>query len=78
MRSFIGPQTTIRATQIQTQSEIRRPVSGLSTFEEERQEVLASVLHSLATETPDIDRTAACFHLLRHLTSPASVTACRH
>ena len=45
---------------------------GFSTFEEERQEVLASVLQSVVADAKDPDRTAACFHLLRHLTSPHS------
>ncbi len=40
---------------------------AVSTFEEERREVLASVLFSLAVEPPDADRKAACVHLLRHL-----------
>ena len=44
----------------------------LSTFEEERREALAGVLHSLATDTPDPDRTAACVHLLWHLTAMAA------
>jgi hypothetical protein len=40
---------------------------AVATFDEERREVLASVLLSLAVEAPDPDRKAACVHLLRHL-----------
>jgi hypothetical protein len=77
MASIIGMGRSIRAAQL-SESKGRtsncpprfagRLSTALSTFEEERREVLASVLHSLSTEAPDPDRTAACFHLLRHLT----------
>lgn len=77
MTLFIGPEGSSRATRIpecnrRTSNypprDTRRRATALSTFEEERREVLASVLHALATEAPDPDLTAACFHLLRHLT----------
>jgi hypothetical protein len=77
MTRLIGPEGHSRATRIPEckgrtskypARDTRRPAPGLSTFEEERREVLASVLDSLATEAPDPDRTAACLHLLRHLT----------
>jgi hypothetical protein len=76
MKSFIGPQDSRRATWIPDcrrrisncpPGETRRLEPTLSTFEEERREALASVLHSLATEAPDPDRTAACCDLLWHL-----------
>ena len=36
-------------------------------WDEERREVLESVLQAMATTEPDPDRTAACRYLLRHL-----------
>jgi hypothetical protein len=82
MTSFTSPEGSSRATRIAeydrkipkcalpkwTPGDTRRLEPTISTFEEERREALASVLHSLATEAPDPDRTAACLHLLRHLT----------
>jgi hypothetical protein len=77
MTSFIGPEGSSRAMRIpecqrrtpnRPPPDRRRIESTLSTFEEERREVLASVLHSLATVAPDPDHAAACCHLLRHLT----------
>jgi hypothetical protein len=86
MTSFTSPDGSRRATQIPecnwriskcTPSTFaprgtRRLERTLSTFEEERREALASVLHSLATEAPDPDRTAASLHLLGHLTRVAA------
>jgi hypothetical protein len=81
MTSFIGPERSPRATRIpgckqRTAScaprDRRRVEPRLSTFDEEWREALASVLHSLATEAPDPDRTAACFQLLRHLNRVAA------
>jgi len=81
MTSFIGLEGSRQATRI---AECNRRITNciprgtgrleptVSTFEEERREVLASVLHSLATEAPDPDRTAACVHLLGHLARVAS------
>jgi len=78
MTSFTSPEGSRRATQIPecnrrisncAPRNTRRLAPTLSTFEEERQEAMSSVLHSLATEEPDPERTAACLHLLRHLTS---------
>jgi hypothetical protein len=77
MTLFHGLREPSRTAQIQTPGEARRQVHALSTFEEERQEVLASVLQSLAVEVPDPDRTAACFQLLRHLTGPHRTTPYR-
>jgi hypothetical protein len=84
MASFIGPdgssqamRTSVcrRRASTRPPGEARRLAAALSPFEEERREALASVLHSLATEAPDLDRTAACLSLLRHLTRPARVAA---
>jgi hypothetical protein len=38
-----------------------------SPWEDERREVLESVLQAMATTEPDPHRTAACRYLLRHL-----------
>jgi hypothetical protein len=43
------------------------PGATRSTFEQERREVLESVLEALAEERPDPGRSAACSYLLRHL-----------
>jgi hypothetical protein len=50
-----------------------------SFLEEERREVLESVLQAMATAEPDPDRTAACRYLLRHLAAfrHPEITACR-
>jgi hypothetical protein len=79
MASFIGPEglgpvsrecriaDCNRRTSHYLLRETHQRMPALSTFGEERREVLASVLDSLATQTPDPDHTAACLHLLRHL-----------
>jgi len=81
MTSFIAPETSRRVTRIpdchprtpeRAHRDMRRQKTALSTLEEERREVLASVLLSLATEAPDPDRTAACFRLLEHLNRAAA------
>lgn len=77
MTSFHGLREPSWTAQIQIHGEACRLVPAFSTFEEERQEVLASILQSLAVEVPDPDRTAACYHLLRHLTSPQGTTPYR-
>ena len=50
-----------------------------SPLEEERREVLESVLQTMVAAEPDPDRTAACRYLLRHLAASrhAEITACR-
>jgi hypothetical protein len=50
-----------------------------SPWEEERREVLDSVLQAMAATKPDPDRTAACRYLLRHLAASRhpEITACR-
>ena len=42
------------------------PCDG-SSFEQERREILESVMTALATTAPDPDEMAACSYLLRHL-----------
>jgi hypothetical protein len=83
MRLFTGPRgsyQTMPASKCHRRISTRTTSSScllpkISSFEEERQEALASVLHALATEAPDPDRTAACLHLLRHLTKPVRAAA---
>lgn len=43
-----------------------------TTLEEERREVLESILDGMQIAEPDADRTAACSYLLRHLASTES------
>ena len=68
-------------------------IGAASPLDEERREVLESVLQAMATAEPDPDRTAACRYLLRHLAlgsplgpvsgggagrgRPAEIIACR-
>lgn len=49
------------------------PVAGLpnASFEEERREIVASVMGALAGNSPDPDQMAACSYLLRHLADTA-------
>jgi hypothetical protein len=43
----------------------------LNSFEQERREVLESVMGALSTAIPDPDQMAACAHLLHHLSGDA-------
>ncbi|HYW42870.1 MAG TPA: hypothetical protein VE959_08440 [Bryobacteraceae bacterium] len=45
------------------------------TFDEERREMLESVLEAMAGPQSDADRSVACRYLLRHLTKLTSVQA---
>jgi hypothetical protein len=47
------------------------PDSFADSFDEERREVLESVMSVLASATPDADQMAACDRLLRHLAGAA-------
>jgi hypothetical protein len=47
-----------------------RHIVRLDTLEQERREVLNSVLQGIANNHPDPDRTAACMYLIRHLATP--------
>jgi hypothetical protein len=42
-----------------------------TTLDEERREIVASVLGALAGNSPDPDEMAACSHLLKHLADTA-------
>ncbi len=44
---------------------------GVTSFEEERREVLDSVLDAMARNKPDADEMAACRHLLKRLAETA-------
>ena len=50
-----------------------RPAAGQpnTSLEEERREIVASVLGALAGNSPDPDEMAACSHLLKHLADTA-------
>ena len=56
----------------------RAPRSGPqnSSFDEERREILASVLGALAANPPDPDEQAACRHLLKRLAETADRPRC--
>jgi hypothetical protein len=47
------------------------PSANIS-FEQERREVLESVMSALSSASPDPDEMAACSHLLRHLAKMAA------
>ena len=49
------------------------PVAGLpnTSLDEERREIVASVMGALAGNAPDPDEMAACSYLLRHLADTA-------
>jgi hypothetical protein len=54
----------------------RRGLAGVraatgSTLDEERREIVAAVLETLAGTSPDPDEMAACSYLLRHLSEAA-------
>jgi hypothetical protein len=71
MTSFSGAESAFYAMRIVERWE-KTPDHPLwlrreSPLEEERREVLESVLQAMATAEPDPDRTAACCYLLRHL-----------
>ena len=59
-------------------SHTRGPQSAgaLTSFDEERREMLASVLSALAANPPDPDEMAACHLLLRRITESAVRSRC--
>ncbi len=54
---------------------IRSAPATADTLEEERREVLASVVEALCAHAPDPDEMAACAYLVRHLAAPGRRTA---
>jgi len=54
---------------------ITRSGSPLATLDEERREVLESVMTAVSSAVPDPDVMAACSYLLRHLSATAGSLA---
>jgi hypothetical protein len=73
MRISIATQTSNQSLPLAwyAHREAGSPALASSTFEEERQEVLTSVLGAMGSARPDPDRSAACWRLLRHLEQSA-------
>jgi hypothetical protein len=52
------------------------PIQQNASFDEERGEILASVIGALAGDAPDPDKRAACSYLLKHLLKAPAVYCC--
>jgi hypothetical protein len=50
------------------------PIQQNASFDEERGEILASVIGALAGDAPDPDERAACNYLLKHLLKAPAVS----
>jgi hypothetical protein len=50
------------------------PIQQNASFDEERGEILASVIGALAGDAPDPDKRAACSYLLKHLLKAPAVS----
>ena len=68
-------QPQIVRPQIAGPTAITRSGSPFATLDEERREILESVMGALSSADPDPDEMAACSYLLKHLSATAGSLA---